>query len=350
MSEIFTVSFMAFMTITLLTVNVTASEVSQLPKDQNVLRGANVTLFCIFPRSQDTADVRWWRDGDKTFLKNDSRRHLTVETGRGALVLWNVTFADSGMYYCEAKYQERSYGRGSGSRLTVFVPPTPLEIVPVGGFSSPRKLLCKTAAFYPEKLEIVWQRNKKRIHMGIETVPNSYVDGMYEASSLLEITQSTWGKDIYTCLVSHVSLTAPVSFSYILEQGADTRLILACALGGSAILNVILIIVLLKFKLKRSHGGNKNSLDGCQNEDPAEQAPVEHTTAYASLNHRESKPFIKDGQHEERVIYSQAKGNGADKLTYAALQIPDSSYTQASKHQSKHTLYADVNTSKELCS
>ncbi|XP_062923615.1 natural cytotoxicity triggering receptor 3 ligand 1-like [Mobula hypostoma] len=344
MAEKFTVSYMTLLAITWLIVKVTANEVSQFPRDLNVPGGANVTMFCKFPLSQDTVDIRWRRQGEKAFLEGDSRRQFTVERGRGTLVLRNVKFSDSGLYYCEVKFQEQFFVSSCGTSLTVFAPPTPVEIVPVGGFSSPRKLLCKTAAFYPEKLEIIWQRNNKQIHTGIENVTNRNVDGLYEVLSLLEITQSTWGKDIYTCLVSHGSLTLSASFSYI--QGADTKFILACALGGSAIL--ALIIVLVNVKLKRLHGINTSSLDRCQSEELADQAAVDHTTPHVSLNIRENKGFRKDRQQEECIIYSQTAGNGADKLTYAALQLPDSKNTPAPKHQNKHALYADVNTSKKL--
>ncbi|XP_059849430.1 tyrosine-protein phosphatase non-receptor type substrate 1-like [Hypanus sabinus] len=250
------------------------------------------------------------------------------------------------MYYCEAKIQGRFLGRGSGSRLTVFAPPTPLEIVPIGGFSASPKLLCKTAAFYPEKLEIVWQINNKQIHTGIQSVTNRSVGGLYEASSLLEITQSTAGKDVYICLVSHVSLTVPACFSYIHDQGSDTKFILACAAGGTTILALIIVLVIVK--LNKSHGFNGSSLDKCQNEEQAEHASVAHTTAYASLNLTGSKGLQKDRQQEEHIIYSPTKRNGADKLTYASLQLPDSNNTSASKHQNQHALYADVNTSKKL--
>ncbi|XP_072135229.1 natural cytotoxicity triggering receptor 3 ligand 1-like [Mobula birostris] len=266
MSEKFTVSYLALLAITWLAVKVTASEVSQLPRELEVLGGENVTMFCKFPISEGTVDVRWWREGEKAFLERDNRSHFTVERGRGELALWNVKLADSGLYYCEANYQEQPFGTGGGTKLTVFAPPTPLEIVPVGEFSSPRKLLCKTAAFYPEKVEIVWQRNNKQIRTGIESVTNRSMDGLYEAFSLLEIRKSTWGKDVYTCLVSHVSLKVPASFSYFLDQGADTKFIVAGALGGSAIL--ALIIVLVKVKLKRSHGVSTSSVDRCQNAEP----------------------------------------------------------------------------------
>ncbi|XP_072135415.1 natural cytotoxicity triggering receptor 3 ligand 1-like [Mobula birostris] len=300
MAEKFTVSYMTLLAITWLIVKVTANEVSQFPRDLDVLGGANVTMFCKFPLTQGTVDVRWWRQGEKAFLERDSRRQFTVERGRGTLVLWNVKFNDSGLYYCEVKFQEQSFGRSCSTKLTVFAPPTPLEIVPVGGFSFPRKLLCKTAAFYPEELEIVWQRNNKQIRTGIESVKNRSVDGLFEAFSLLEITQSTWEKDVYTCLVSHGSLTVPASFSFVQDQGADTKLILSYTLKGAAIL--ALIMVLVTVNLKRSHGINRSSLNRCQNEEPAEQGAVEHATAYNSLNMRESTGIRKDPQQEVRII------------------------------------------------
>ncbi|XP_072106610.1 uncharacterized protein [Mobula birostris] len=248
MVEKFTVSYMTLLVITWLIVKVTANEVSQFPRDLNVPGGANVTMFCKFPLSQDTVDIRWRRQGEKAFLERDSRRQFTVERGRGTLVLRNVKFSDSGLYYCEVKFQEQFFVSSCGTSLTVF--------------------------------------------------------------------------------------------------GADTKFILACALGGSAIL--ALIIVLVKVKLKRLHGINTSSLDRCQSEELADQAAVDDTTPHVSLNMRESKGFRKDRQEEECIIYSQTAGNGADKLTYAALQIPDSKNTPASKQQNKHALYADVNTSKKL--
>lgn len=79
--------------------------------------------------------------------------------------------------------------------------------------------MCKTDAFYPEKLEIIWLRNNEEIRTGIETVKNQSEEGLFVATSSLEITQPGEGKDIYTCLVSHVSLKVAASFSYTLGQG-----------------------------------------------------------------------------------------------------------------------------------
>lgn len=112
------------------------------------------------------------------------------------------------------------YFAASRFLFIVPAPPTPLKIVAIEG-SAPHlpQLVCKTAAFYPMELDVMWQRNNVEILTGIETVRNRTADGLYEASSFLHDTQPAPGKTVYTCLVSHVSLTAPASFSYIVEQG-----------------------------------------------------------------------------------------------------------------------------------
>ncbi|XP_072135431.1 immunoglobulin lambda-1 light chain-like [Mobula birostris] len=249
MSEKFTVSYMALLAITWATVEVPAFRVYQFPTDLDVPGGTNVTLHCNTPISKDTVNFLWWREGENAFLESDSRKQFSFEKSRGTLILMDVKFADSGIYYCGTKYRERSFWNGSGSKLTVFAPPTPLEIVPIAEFSSPRKLLCKTAAFYPKELQIVWQKNNRQILTGIKTDINRTAEGLYEAYSLLEINQSAWGKDVYICLVLHVSLTVPACFSHILEQGAVLRLIFTCAVGGLA----ILVLIIISLKRKRSH-------------------------------------------------------------------------------------------------
>ncbi|XP_059849400.1 programmed cell death 1 ligand 1-like [Hypanus sabinus] len=282
-------------------VEVPGFRVYQFPKNVEVPGGSNVTMYCNPPISKDTVNVLWWKEGENAFLETDSRKQFIHEKPSEKLILLDVKFDDSGMYYCGVKYQERSFWNGSGSKLSVYAPPTPLVIVPIGEFSSPRQLLCKTAAFYPKELEIVWQKNNRQIRSGRETVINRTAEGLYEAYSSLEVNQSGWGKDVYICLVSHVSLTMPACFSYILEQGADAKLIIAYTVDGLSILT--LIIVLVTVNLKRSNGINTSSLDGCQNEyTQAEQVAVEHATAYDSRSMRENKGFRKYRQQEQRII------------------------------------------------
>ncbi|XP_051884096.1 M1-specific T cell receptor beta chain-like [Pristis pectinata] len=222
---------------------VTSSNVDQFPANLHVRRGGNLSMFCSYPLFQDIPDVYWWREGEKTFIEPDSRKQFNVNKGRGAFTLLNVTGADSGIYYCQVKLQQHYIGNGSGTQLTVFASPTPLKIIPIERVSPhSRKLVCKTAAFYPEKLEISWRRNNEEILTGIVTVENRSVEGYYEASSFLEETQPA----VYTCLVSHTSLTVPAAISYVIKKGPDENLIIGCAVGGLAILVFTIILIRLR--------------------------------------------------------------------------------------------------------
>lgn len=98
---------------------VSSSSVYQFPNDADVPIGANFTMFCKFPISQDTISIFWWREGMRTSLEPDTRKQFHVGSGSGTFVLHNVNVADSGTYYCQAKHQNQHIGNGSGCLLTV---------------------------------------------------------------------------------------------------------------------------------------------------------------------------------------------------------------------------------------
>ncbi|XP_072926677.1 natural cytotoxicity triggering receptor 3 ligand 1-like [Hemitrygon akajei] len=224
---------------------VTSGNVDQFPKDLHIFRGGNVSMFCRFPISQAIRDVYWWKEGEKNFIEPDTRKHFNVNKGRGTFVLLGATVTDIGTYYCQVLQQDQSIGNGSGTQLTVFASPIPLKIIPIEGTSPhSRRLECKTSAFYPEKIEISWRRNNEEIVTGLEIVKNKSEEGMYEASSFLEETEPA----VYTCFVSHATLTVPAAFSYVIKKDADKILIIGCAVGGLVILVLTVILVTQKNK------------------------------------------------------------------------------------------------------
>ncbi|XP_062923616.1 natural cytotoxicity triggering receptor 3 ligand 1-like [Mobula hypostoma] len=232
---------------------VTSAKVEQFPPILNVPIGGNESMFCKFPILQDTAEVSWWKSGQKALIEPDSRNQFNVKKGRGTFTLLNVRYADAGLYYCQVKSQQQIFGNGNGSQLIVLTPPTPLKIIRVEeGSPKSRKLMCKTAAFYPKKLDVFWRKNNMEILTKIETSIHEISEGFYEASSTLEDAQPAQGKMVYTCLVTHETLQVPASFSYIIEEDRNKPLILGCALGGVAI--VILIIILNAQALESKHG------------------------------------------------------------------------------------------------
>ncbi|XP_062923620.1 natural cytotoxicity triggering receptor 3 ligand 1-like [Mobula hypostoma] len=234
----------------------TSTNVEQFPPILRVPIGETDSMFCKYPILQDTAEVSWWKEGQKAFIEPNSRNKFNVKKGRGTFTLLNVSYSDVGVYYCQVKSQQQIFGNGSGSQLIVLTPPTPLKIIRVEETSpKTRKLMCKTAAFYPKKLDIFWRRNNMEILPKMEPSITETSEGLYEASSTLEDVQPAQGKVVYTCLVSHETLKIPTSFSYIIEQDLDNinkPLILGGALGGLAI--VILIIILIRIGVKAKRG------------------------------------------------------------------------------------------------
>ncbi|XP_067906041.1 tapasin-related protein-like [Heterodontus francisci] len=301
------VQYMALLGMVWPATEVTSKKVEQFPKFLNVARGANVSMFCTFSLIQYNLDVYWWKRGEALFLQPDSRKRFHVKKGSSSFDILNASVADSGMYYCHVKSNE-SIGDGSGSQLTVYVPPTPLKIVPVEGISATHpKLECKTAAFYPEHLEISWLRDGVEILSGNETVKSRNAEGLYEVSSFLEEVQPAPNEVVYTCLASHVSLLVPASVSYTVNRGTDNDFLLIFGCAGSILAILLLIIILTRLKLKTSDGSKKNSEEAGQAEEPVRQGPSEQLTAYAPLNLRDDKGPPNRKHKGEHTVYPQTK-------------------------------------------
>ncbi|XP_069757175.1 natural cytotoxicity triggering receptor 3 ligand 1-like isoform X4 [Narcine bancroftii] len=283
----------------------TSNKVEQFDRVVKVSKGGNVTMYCKYKLLQDIADVSWWKEGEKTFIEPDSKTQFRENRAMSTFTLLNASVADIGMYYCQVKHRQQIIGNGSGSQLIVLTPPTPLNIVPVETTSPhSRKLACKTAPFYPEELEIIWRRNNMDIRTGVETETRTTAEGFYEASSVLEDSQLALGRAVYTCLVSHEALTMPASFSYVFEQGRDT------------------------IAVEEIRTGN-----------PAGQESPGHGSA---LNLSEDRRFPKVRHQEE-----QTKTGGAEKLTYASLQLQKSNKTTAFNEKDARAVYAGVKVSRE---
>ncbi|XP_067906048.1 tapasin-related protein-like isoform X2 [Heterodontus francisci] len=212
--------------ILLITHNVVGeSTVGQIPPIKVALRGANITFYCTFPVFQEESDVKvqWWRHGDDEFLNDgeaSNRQYKLLKKGGAAIHLLNVSFKDSGRYYCSVYCRGGMFGNGTGSELLVAVPPTPLRIDLVESEFRPSTspiLLCKTAKFYPEDLNVTWYKNNAKIVTGINTTKQQTRVGLYEISSTLKDTTLSYSGATYSCQVSHVSLETPANVSYNLE-------------------------------------------------------------------------------------------------------------------------------------
>ncbi|XP_067905015.1 tapasin-related protein-like [Heterodontus francisci] len=196
-------------------------QVFQAPESTSALVGSNVTFYCTFPIFQDNSDVEvyWWKLGESNFLQtaSDSRKKiLRFKQGGASFHLLNISAQDSGVYYCGVRTLRSRIVNGTGSTISVAVPPTPLRIFPKVPElnSSLLDLVCKTDEFYPEALNLTWYKDGIEITIDIETTKSLNIDGLYEVSSLLMETQSVRSGAVYTCQVSHLTLPAPTYVTF----------------------------------------------------------------------------------------------------------------------------------------
>eukprot|EP00062_Callorhinchus_milii_P018853 gi/632972922/ref/XP_007902896.1/ PREDICTED: rano class II histocompatibility antigen, B-1 beta chain-like [Callorhinchus milii] len=212
----------------------TAIRVIQLPKHVEATRGTNITFYCIFPIDQPNPRLKvyWWKHGNDEYLqtRSDKRKIFGLENKqRGFFQLLNVSFHDSGVYYCAPVLQGKLAGSGPGSCLAVLALPTPLKIfsrVPERFSSAFLVLVCETAMFYPENLNLSWYKNGIEISSGITITKQQNAEGLYEASSSITETQTVRTETVYTCQVSHPSLQSPGIANYtvnLFDAGLDDK-------------------------------------------------------------------------------------------------------------------------------
>uniref|UniRef100_A0A4W3H6B2 Ig-like domain-containing protein n=1 Tax=Callorhinchus milii TaxID=7868 RepID=A0A4W3H6B2_CALMI len=196
-------------------------KVIQYPAELTVIQGENGTFSCETARNQHNSNTElyWWKQGESGFLntKPDNRKIFESKSFH----LLNVNFQDSGVYLCAVKRQEKIAGKGTGSRLTVHVPPTPLKIFPRDSetdSSTPPTLVCETAAFYPEDIKLIWSKDGNEVKTGINSTKERNSKGLYKVWSSMEETQPVQSGALYICLVSHISLRIPAVAKFTVSE------------------------------------------------------------------------------------------------------------------------------------
>eukprot|EP00062_Callorhinchus_milii_P018863 gi/632972936/ref/XP_007902903.1/ PREDICTED: signal-regulatory protein beta-1 isoform 3-like [Callorhinchus milii] len=242
-------------------------KVIQYPVEQIANQGESITFGCKFADIQSTSDLTfyWWKRGEREYLHTspDNRKIFNFKTFQ----LLNVSFHDSGVYLCAVSRQGKTAANGTGSRLIVHVPPTPLKMFARDSEIDSKiflTLVCKTAAFYPDDITLTWSKDDNEVKTGINSTKERNSKGLYEFSSYLEETQPVQSGVDYICLVSHISLRIPAVARYSVSKSnteSDAQLpyalIAGCAGGGLAFL-LLLFIIGKQWQLSKKKGPRRN--------------------------------------------------------------------------------------------
>ncbi|XP_067853503.1 uncharacterized protein [Heptranchias perlo] len=215
---------------------------------KTALRGTKVTFRCPFPFDLDHSNIilYWWRDGNKTFLQEDSRKQFIVKKGGAYLHLLNVSVPDAGTYFYVAKYQDKTVVKGTGVQLVVYVGPVPLKIVSTaseGASSASLRLQCRTAPFYPKDFNLTWHKNGTEIVTGFRTEQQANTEGLYEVISSLQEIRPIQRGTVYTCQVYHVSNSIPANVNYTVGN-EDYHSVRPVHLMYRSIVGILVIILL----------------------------------------------------------------------------------------------------------
>ncbi|XP_038070428.1 cytokine receptor-like factor 1 [Patiria miniata] len=104
---------------------VAAIPASIKPMDPTVVVGSNVTFRCVLNTSattQTATDIVWYYKSYRSLIP---RERYEVEDNISRLTVRNVTFTDSGSYFCALESDGRRIWNYQGSMLRVGVPPSP---------------------------------------------------------------------------------------------------------------------------------------------------------------------------------------------------------------------------------
>eukprot|EP00062_Callorhinchus_milii_P019979 gi/632975133/ref/XP_007904055.1/ PREDICTED: uncharacterized protein LOC103186685 [Callorhinchus milii] len=327
----------------------TSIQVTQHPEHIVINTGENVKFSCNFP---DTKIIKtnWWKQGESEYLKIDHKKQFDQKSARKtSLELLDVRHQDSGIYYCAAMTAGYTTVNGSGSHLTVY-----------------------------------------EITTGIHTTERQNTEGLFEASSSVEETQSVQNGTVYICRVSHISLQTPgirnytIYKVYLPDKEKDRHLypllIAGCAVGVAVL--VLLVYFGNRSKLMKMKGVHRkqNDLDH-QSQQEVHGGDAERVT-YITLDLKSSDKLSRPKHKEDRTVYAKIKqkaennkqvyaslefsgpekggkpkrskpntvyatvqgkqGVAANKLTYAALEFSGSKKAGKPKHSDKNTEYAKI--------
>ncbi|XP_067905014.1 tyrosine-protein phosphatase non-receptor type substrate 1-like [Heterodontus francisci] len=218
------------------------------------------------------------------------------------------------------------------------VPPTPLQIF---SNESPTSLIlvCQTAAFSPERLNITWYKNGSVITSGTKEIKEQNTEGLYEVSSKLNETGALQIGTNYTCQVEHICLQTAASVHHVIHiSGTDRGFTLVfmylCIAVGLLILILMIIIVksgkLLGFK----------DLQGTED-------TTEEQLSYAALNFAEPRKHSNRKQIKKNVHTQIPQMETEERLTYCALDFVGQKKVPGPTRHEETSVYAHVQFKKQ---
>ncbi|XP_062923425.1 tyrosine-protein phosphatase non-receptor type substrate 1-like isoform X1 [Mobula hypostoma] len=337
-------------------------KVSQSPKLSNRVVGESTMFYCGvgYLMENPDVDVYWWKVGEQGLLQsvNDSRKRFSpLEKGKATFQLLNISVGDRGLYYCGVKKQLEPMSNGTGTKLVVHVPPSPLSITyneTENNGSAAVIFECTTAEFYPENINISWYKNGLTVETGIQSKLHLSASGLYVVSSILEEASPVKSGATYTCLANHPTEQTKTDIRFIPESVTSTtnirgfksrrwNIVYGFAGCGFLFLSFITIACVMKFRKLRAGTG-----EATEQTPPVErQVPLNDMVQYSAINWSKSTKRKEAHFQDDSVLYIQTRTLRANNNpTYAVLELADSQKPRKFERNDERSEYAKLQTSQ----
>ncbi|KAG9472802.1 hypothetical protein GDO78_016958, partial [Eleutherodactylus coqui] len=205
-------------------------KVFQSPPSLVVTQGQHAKLGCFFSVESNSSKggVSWYKaqpNGNMStshtiILKNRfSLAHpkTILYEGDWSLVISNVTLEDAGIYFCKVHMWGKLEEQGPGASLVVYNHPSVPEIY-LKVATKPQEdmvLTCRTSGYYPAEIAVSWHSNDVDLPDPGSLEIWKSEQGDLQATRQL-VLPSNFGVELLsvTCIVQHISLTAPSYANY----------------------------------------------------------------------------------------------------------------------------------------
>ncbi|XP_062923474.1 uncharacterized protein LOC134356451 [Mobula hypostoma] len=241
---------------------VSGASVQQLPSKKTHKEGETMKFICAFSfvRKNSEVQVRWWKDGESSFLAPSSRRIFKKRNYLSALFdLQNLRVSDSGRYYCSVAY-ERKYYNGTGTELQVLASlnlPQITSTLVRKGSSMILRLVCTVAESQSRELAFAWMADNTEVGSGAKPHVEPLQGDLFRVSSSLEVVRPARNATVYTCQVTYPgNRVQKQNYTYIASaKDRQTAVfpwwIYVCAAAAAFVLLLLLTVICLVCKRKR---------------------------------------------------------------------------------------------------
>nr|3PV6_A Chain A, Ig-like domain-containing protein DKFZp686O24166/DKFZp686I21167 [Homo sapiens]3PV7_A Chain A, Ig-like domain-containing protein DKFZp686O24166/DKFZp686I21167 [Homo sapiens] len=203
----------------------------------------NVTIFCnIFysqPLNITSMGITWfWKsltfdkevkvfeffgDHQEAFRPGAIVSPWRLKSGDASLRLPGIQLEEAGEYRCEVVVTPLK-AQGTVQLEVVASPASRLLLDQVGMKENEDKYMCESSGFYPEAINITWEKQTQKFPHPIEisedvitgpTIKN--MDGTFNVTSCLKLNSSQEDPGtVYQCVVRHASLHTPLRSNFTL--------------------------------------------------------------------------------------------------------------------------------------